>query len=134
MVFSNLNFQILPGEEWRPIWAEGYAVSNLGRIATNRTCPTTRQWRLRRPSAHVQGYKLVKMLDSSRRVSSFLVHRLVLEAFVGPCPPGMEARHLDGNPANNVLRNLAWGTKSENELDKVRQGRRGPGRVSKRAL
>lgn len=31
---------------------------------------------------------------AGRRVQ---VHRLVLEAFVGPCPPGMECRHLDGD-------------------------------------
>ena len=45
------------------------------------------------------------------------VHRLVLEAFVGPCPPGMETRHLNGNPKDNRLVNLAWGTPSENSQD-----------------
>ncbi|MGD2065648.1 MAG: HNH endonuclease signature motif containing protein [Candidatus Bathyarchaeota archaeon] len=51
-----------------------------------------------------------------------LVHRLVLETFVGPCPKGMECRHLDGNPSNNNLDNLKWGTKSENTYDAVRHG------------
>lgn len=51
-----------------------------------------------------------------------LVHRLVLEAFVGPCPGGMECRHLDGNPRNNNLSNLKWGTRSENQQDSVRHG------------
>lgn len=51
-----------------------------------------------------------------------LVHRLVLEAFVGPCPEGMECRHLDGNPANNRLDNLCWGTRRENCEDAVRHG------------
>ena len=50
------------------------------------------------------------------------VHRLVLEAFVGPCPPGCETRHLNGNPADNRLCNLAWGTHRENAADKVRHG------------
>ena len=45
------------------------------------------------------------------------VHQLVLVAFVGPCPKGMECRHLDGNPENNHLSNLCWGTKSENRID-----------------
>ena len=51
-----------------------------------------------------------------------LVHRLVLETFVGSCPKGMEACHNDGNPANNHLSNLRWGTKSDNTIDSIKQG------------
>lgn len=51
------------------------------------------------------------------------VHTLVLEAFVGPCPPGWMALHADDDPANNRLDNLSWGTRSENALDAVRNGR-----------
>ena len=50
------------------------------------------------------------------------VHRLVLLAFVGPCPPGMECRHLDGCRTNNVLTNICWGTKEENHEDRRRHG------------
>jgi hypothetical protein len=50
------------------------------------------------------------------------VHRLVLEAFVGPCPPGMECRHLNGVRTDNRLVNLAWGTKQENAADVRRHG------------
>lgn len=51
-----------------------------------------------------------------------MVHRLILETFVGPRPQGMECRHLDGNPANNHLTNLCWGTRDENFADRVRLG------------
>lgn len=51
-----------------------------------------------------------------------LVHRLVLEAFVGPCPEGMECRHLNGNPADNRLENLRWGTHADNMQDRVVHG------------
>jgi hypothetical protein len=34
----------------------------------------------------------------------------------------MECRHLDGDPANNALTNLAWGTRAENMHDKIRHG------------
>lgn len=51
------------------------------------------------------------------------VHRLVLEAFVGPCPEGMECRHFpDRDPANNRLGNLQWGTKKENAVDRATHG------------
>ncbi len=45
------------------------------------------------------------------------VHRLVLETFVGPCPAGMECLHADGDPTNNRLENLRWGTRVENRAD-----------------
>ena len=50
------------------------------------------------------------------------IHRLVAEVYMGACPPGMEVRHLDGNPANNNVSNLAYGTRSENVLDSVAHG------------
>lgn len=46
------------------------------------------------------------------------VHRLILEAFIGKCPPGRECRHLDGNPKNNKIDNLTWGTRQENVNDR----------------
>lgn len=50
------------------------------------------------------------------------VHRMVCEAFHGPCPQGMECRHLDGDPSNNRSENLAWGTRLENQRDRLRHG------------
>ena len=37
-----------------------------------------------------------------------LLHRLLLETFVGPCPPNYEGTHVDGNRANNKILNLEW--------------------------
>lgn len=53
----------------------------------------------------------------------FGIHRLVLTAFVGPCPDGMGGCHWDGDGTNNRLANLRWDTRSENQRDKVRHGR-----------
>ncbi len=51
------------------------------------------------------------------------VHLLVIRAFVGPCPPGLETRHLDGNSVNNSWPdNLVYGTYEENLADKFRHG------------
>lgn len=48
---------------------------------------------------------------------------MVLNAFVGPPPPGFEGCHKDGDRANNALSNLYWGTRSDNQRDRVRHGR-----------
>jgi hypothetical protein len=50
------------------------------------------------------------------------VHRLVLEAFLGPCPEGMECCHDDGRPENNRLDNLRWDTRRANVQDRSRHG------------
>jgi len=61
-------------------------------------------------------------LCKNHKFQDFYIHRLVLETFIGPCPSGMECRHLDGNSKNNSLDNLRWGTKLENENDKKLHG------------
>lgn len=53
------------------------------------------------------------------------VHVLVLEAFVGPRPDGMEGCHNDGDPSNNRLSNLRWDTPLANWSDRRKHGRAG---------
>lgn len=76
---------------------------------------------------HSAGYRVVGLRRIGERkhggkVTVLFVHRLVLEAFVGPCPEGMECRHLDGDRANNRRTNLAWGSPSENDEDRRQHG------------
>jgi len=73
------------------------------------------------------------MLSCHGKAIGRLVHRLVLETFVGPCPPGMECRHFpDDDKRNNRLDNLQWGTPKENAQDKIIHGTTGKGKsVSK---
>lgn len=52
----------------------------------------------------------------------FLIHTLVLEAFVGPRPEGAVCCHIDGDPTNNHVTNLRWGSYSDNNHDLVRHG------------
>lgn len=66
-----------------------------------------------------EGYLRVSLYTGERRIGK--VHRLMLEAFVGP-DDGRQCRHLDGDRANNRLENLVWGTPSENMKDRVRHG------------
>lgn len=67
---------------------------------------------------HVQLWK-------DNRPRTVRIHRLVLEAFVGPCPAGLEGCHGDGDASNNRLENLRWDTPSENNYDSVRHGTHG---------
>jgi len=68
-----------------------------------------------------QTYKMVHLQRDKKPYKRF-VHRLVLETFVGDSPRGYQCRHLDGNPLNNNLSNLKWGTRSENQRDCLRHG------------
>lgn len=111
-------------EEWRPVvrWEGVYEVSSLGRVRrVNPGKGSSRDGVLfgtRLPSGHIA----VTLRDSPRYERTML-HRLVLEAFVGPCPEGMEACHFpDRDPSNNRLSNLRWGTRSENRFDAVKHG------------
>ena len=71
--------------------------------------------------------KLVKVCVALRKDGKtyvHAVHTLVLSAFVGSRPDGMECCHNDGNPKNNNLENLRWDTHKENMADCMQHGRK----------
>ena len=121
---------ISPKEKWNPVpdYEGLYSVSDRGRVRSHdrRVWDSNGWWRqihgrVLSPGRLYNGYLLcVFSVDSVRK--NYRVHHLVLEAFVGPRPAGMEARHLDGNPQNNQLKNLQWGTKKQNGADKILHG------------
>lgn len=69
------------------------------------------------------GYVRVGIFNNDGIRKTIKIHRLVLLAFVGPCPDGCEGRHLNGDGRDNRLENLAWGTRAENGTDKRSHGR-----------
>ncbi len=113
----------------------GYEASSLGRIrSVTREVPHRRlghtqtvQGQVLSPNRLPKGYRTV-MLEGQRRRC---VHTLVLEAFVGPRPKGMQACHNDGNPDNNRLDNLRWDTRDANERDKQKHGTYNPAPAAK---
>lgn len=121
----------MSAELWRPVvgFESRYMVSSHGRIkALERVVvrSTSKPYVvpecfIKTPPNH-NGYpECVPQTKGKARTR--LVHQLVLEAFVGPARAGQVCRHLDGNPANNRLENLAWGTMAENSQDTIRHGR-----------
>lgn len=103
---------------WRPVvgYEDRYEVSDRGDV---RSLRTGRTLSLNRIS---EGYRSVRLYGADTPPREVKVHRVMLEAFVGPRPEGMLTRHLDGNHLNNTLSNLAYGTYSENAKDAVRHG------------
>lgn len=121
---------IMAREVWKSIVGfPDYQVSSLGRV---RSVTLRRGSRASVKNGIIKGW--IKLGSSGRPVASmislrldhqtfgFRIHRLVLGAFVGPCPEGMEACHNDGNPLNNEVGNLRWDTHAANIADSVRHG------------
>jgi hypothetical protein len=113
-------------ERWRPVVGhEGaYEVSDHGRVRSlDRRVPLRENWTRFAPGRdlhlwkHPRGYLHVNIAGRTTPV-----HRLVLEAFVGPAPEGTEGLHWNDDPADNRLQNLRWGSRPENEADKIRNG------------
>ena len=90
-------------------------------------------WRNLKPHIMPTGHHYIRLGKGRKRVHWF-IHRLVLEVFVGPCPPGMVCRHLDGNPTNNHISNLVWGTPQANGQDMIRHGTSNKGECSSAAV
>lgn len=61
-------------------------------------------------------------LNGGGKVRNAKVHHVVLEAFVGPMPAGMECCHGNNDPMDNRLVNLRWDTRLANHADKVACG------------
>lgn len=113
-------------EEWR--WVVGLEgmleVSDRGRIRSlprRDAAGRPRSGKFLRGRTGSYGHRSVTFMVGHRQIH-IAVHRAVLEAFVGPCPPGMECCHNDGDPTNNHVSNLRWDTHAANMADRARHG------------
>jgi hypothetical protein len=68
------------------------------------------------------GYLVVTLIHPERGPVQYTVSGLILSAFVGPRPEGMQACHGNGIRTDNRLSNLRWATPKENERDKIVHG------------
>ncbi len=115
-----------PGVEVRLIPGYvGYAADSAGRVWSAWTkgpgnAPDG-EWKQLKQCPTDRGYMTVGLRRGGKQ-STKRVHQLVLEAFVGQRPPGTQTRHLDGNPANNRIGNLVWGTAPQQSDDKRLHG------------
>ena len=90
-----------------------YCVTEEGRVWS------IKSYRFLKGRPDRRGYLQVSLPYDGHFKNRF-VHQLVLETFVGPKQSGSVTRHLDGNPKNNCLNNLMWGTPKENAEDWIK--------------
>lgn len=113
-------------EEWRTIPGHPqYEVSDRGRVRSwvpwPALAPQPTQARILKGSSAGSGDRYRRVWIGNRHQ---YVHRLVALAFIGPCPDGQMVRHLNDEPSDNRLANLAYGDMSQNQMDAFRNGRR----------
>ena len=105
---------------WLPIENHpDYEVSDCGQVRSHKNGAT----RILKPqgAGDRRRYRKVCLHTGTNRPQVY-IHKLVADAFIGPRPEGMEIRHLDGDPTNNQLSNLAYGTSTENKADCIAHG------------
>lgn len=122
--------RLISAQDWRPVmgFEQTHEASQEGKIRSfgrvladsagrKRTIPG----KLIKPTKKSNGYMHVT-LNADGRQKTLYVHRIVLEAFAGPCPEGMEALHKNGLKSDNRFENLRWGTHLENCADRSKHG------------
>lgn len=107
-------------EEWRDVVGyDGYfQVSNMGRVRG-----VKRKYgkeRVLSPATNKYRYKVVCLCVNYVQKTA-LVHQLVMDAFVGKTPEGLEINHKNGDKGDNRLENLEFCTPRENMLHSYRE-------------
>src|SRR5438067_4728673 len=97
-------------EQWRDIIGyEGvYQVSDLGQVRNTQTS------KMLQPVKFKNGRIYVTLSDGGFQ-RKCTVHSLIAAAFLGPCSPGHEITHKDGDYTNNAAENLEYVTRRENQ-------------------
>lgn len=110
-------------EIWKDVVGfEGlYKFSNLGNVISTRRNYSKGTWYLK--PFYNGGYLRVSLVVNWKK-KSFLVHRLVAEAFI-PNPDNRDTvNHIDGCKTNNHVENLEWATRKEQTIHAIKIGLR----------
>lgn len=117
--------KVLRRERWVDVYGfDGvYKISSIGRVLS------LQPWKRTSGKPHYlsrtvqpSGHHFARLWRDGKTVNISL-GKLMLLSFVGvPVPPRIWACHDDGDPTNNRIGNLYWGTNSENQMDRVRHG------------
>lgn len=104
-------------EIWVPVieFEELYEVSNLGRVRNIKTK------RIKKDYLGNCGYKTVALSKKSKTYIK-LLHKLVIESFIGNNDTTLTVNHKDHNKMNNKLENLEYMTHKMNIQDAWKNG------------
>ena len=112
-------FPFAPFTERYGVTASGDIISYYNNKGSRRDVPKT----LIQQKAEYYCVGLALVINGERYSRNWNIHSIVCTAFRGEKPsPKHEVRHLDGDRYNNNIENLMWGTKAENEADKIKHG------------
>ena len=104
-------------EEWRTVVIDGevwdnYEVSNLGRV---RSLNWRNSGKVKVLKQHDNGKGYLQVaLSGGGTTKYYLIHRLVVNAFIPNPNNYVEVNHIDENKSNNHVDNLEWITHKEN--------------------
>jgi hypothetical protein len=73
------------------------------------------------------GYVSVRFSERPNVVRDKMLHRVILETFIGTSSPEMDSCHRNGDRSDNRLANLRWDTRRGNMADAVEHGRTNQG-------
>jgi hypothetical protein len=103
--------------QWKPIKGyKNYEINELGEVRSLKR----KVLKILKPYSY-RGYFAVELYKNCEFIRMY-VHRAVLTAFVGKCPAGYQAAHLNGDKSDNRLINLRWCTPKENASHKKLHG------------
>ena len=98
-----------------------YMVDCNGNIYTKR-CKNGGIKKLK-PQMYKNGYTYVD-LGLNGKIKRHLIHRLVAEAYIKNINNKPQVNHINGNKSCNVVSNLEWATRSENQKHAILNGLR----------
>jgi len=111
-------------EEWRDVvgYERIYGISDWARVRRIAGGRGARAGRILKQRTDPNGYLYVILCLHGKR-TTHRVHHLMANAFLAPkSSTDQVLRHLNDDPADNRIENLAWGTYSDNMADSVRNG------------
>lgn len=118
-LFFMAQWKACPSDPHYEVSDEG-SVRSVDRVIERNGKPARLKGKTLKHLKHNQGYRSVNLGrgNGNRR----LIHSLVMEAFVGPRPKGMDINHKNGDKTDNRLENLEYCSRSQNMAHAVRTG------------
>lgn len=108
---ANLEFRKIPSLQFL------YEVNENGTIFRN--VKSKKQLKIKLDFHHSPSGYWATFVNIKGVCTRVMIHRVVAECWLGPCPDGLQVDHIDRNSQNNDYRNLRYVTHSEQMKNRV---------------